>query len=106
MYVGSLIMMLGTPLALGSYWGLVVLIPGLLALGARIVDEEKMLRDDLAGYDEYTRRVRYRLVPGRGDTRCRRTHRRWCEMTPCHPAVRPTPPSTARRDRRGVPWRR
>jgi protein-S-isoprenylcysteine O-methyltransferase Ste14 len=64
MYVGALVMMIGTPLALDSYWGLAVLIPGLLALAARIVDEEKMLSAELAGYDEYTQKVRYRLLPG------------------------------------------
>jgi protein-S-isoprenylcysteine O-methyltransferase Ste14 len=64
MYVGVLVMMIGTPLALDSYWGLAVLIPGLLALAARIVDEEKLLTAELAGYDEYTQKVRYRLMPG------------------------------------------
>jgi protein-S-isoprenylcysteine O-methyltransferase Ste14 len=63
MYVGDLVMIIGTPLALDSYWGLAVLIPGLLALAARIVDEEKMLSAELAGYDEYTQKVRYRLLP-------------------------------------------
>jgi protein-S-isoprenylcysteine O-methyltransferase Ste14 len=64
MYVGTLIMMIGTPLALDSYWGLVatVLIPAVLA--ARIDDEEKMLRQELDGYAEYTQKVHYRLVPG------------------------------------------
>lgn len=64
MYVGALIMMVGMPLALDSYWGLVTLIPGVAVLVLRIVDEEKMLRQDLAGYDEYTNEVHYRLVPG------------------------------------------
>ncbi len=64
MYVGALIMMLGMPLALGSYWGLLTLIPGVLVFVARITDEEKALREELAGYDEYTEKVHYRLVPG------------------------------------------
>ncbi|HEY7051295.1 MAG TPA: isoprenylcysteine carboxylmethyltransferase family protein [Mycobacterium sp.] len=64
MYVGVLIMMIGTPLALGSYWGLVSLIAGVPVLMARIVDEEKMLRKDLTGYDEYAEQVHFRLVPG------------------------------------------
>jgi protein-S-isoprenylcysteine O-methyltransferase Ste14 len=63
MYVGTLIMMVGTPLALDSYWGLATLIPALLALALRIVDEENMLSQELAGYDEYMQQVRYRLVP-------------------------------------------
>ena len=64
MYVGTLIMMLGTPLALDSYWGLLAIIPGVLILAVRITDEEKMLREELDGYDEYTEKVHYRLVPG------------------------------------------
>jgi protein-S-isoprenylcysteine O-methyltransferase Ste14 len=64
MYLGTLVMMTGTPLALDSYWGLVVVAPVLASLVARIADEEKMLTAELAGYDEYTRRVRSRLVPG------------------------------------------
>jgi protein-S-isoprenylcysteine O-methyltransferase Ste14 len=64
MYVGALIMMVGMPLALDSYWGLVTVLPGVAVLALRIVDEEKMLRQDLAGYDAYTQKVHYRLVPG------------------------------------------
>jgi protein-S-isoprenylcysteine O-methyltransferase Ste14 len=63
MYVGVLIMMVGIPLALDSWWGLVVLIPGVIALAFRILDEEKLLRQELDGYSEYTQKVRYRLVP-------------------------------------------
>ena len=64
MYVGALIMMIGMPLALDSYWGLVTLVPGVAVLALRIDDEEKMLRQELAGYSEYTQKVHYRLVPG------------------------------------------
>jgi protein-S-isoprenylcysteine O-methyltransferase Ste14 len=63
MYVGALIMMIGIPLALDSYWGLVVLIPGLIALAFRILDEEKMLAQELDGYRDYTEKVHYRLLP-------------------------------------------
>jgi protein-S-isoprenylcysteine O-methyltransferase Ste14 len=63
LYVGALIMMVGTPFALDSYWGLIAIVPGLLALCVRILDEEEMLRQDLAGYDAYMHDVRYRLVP-------------------------------------------
>lgn len=64
MYLGALIMMIGMPLALDSYWGFVVVLPALFALAARIGDEEKMLTAELAGYGEYTQRVRHRVVPG------------------------------------------
>jgi protein-S-isoprenylcysteine O-methyltransferase Ste14 len=63
MYVGDVIMMVGMPLALGSYWGLLFVIPGVAVLVFRILDEEKLLGQKLAGYREYTQRVRYRLVP-------------------------------------------
>ena len=64
MYVGTLIMMIGTPLALDSYWGLLAIALALPVLAARIEDEEKLLRQELDGYDEYTQKVHYRLVPG------------------------------------------
>jgi protein-S-isoprenylcysteine O-methyltransferase Ste14 len=64
MYVGTLVMMLGTPLALDSYWGLAVIAPALIIFGLRITDEEKMLREELDGYQEYMQKVPYRLVPG------------------------------------------
>lgn len=64
MYVGALMMTLGTPLALGSYWGLLVVAAAVLVFVARILDEENAMRQDLAGYPEYMDKVRYRLVPG------------------------------------------
>ena len=64
MYTGNVIMMVGIPLALGSYWGLVFGVPGLIVLATRIRDEEKLLQQDLDGYREYSQKVRYRLVPG------------------------------------------
>jgi protein-S-isoprenylcysteine O-methyltransferase Ste14 len=64
MYVGALIMMVGMPLALDSFWGLLTIVPGVAALVFRVGDEEKMLRRELDGYDEYTQKVHYRLVPG------------------------------------------
>jgi protein-S-isoprenylcysteine O-methyltransferase Ste14 len=64
MYTGALIMMVGMPLALDSYWGLITLVLGVAVLALRIADEETMLRQELAGYDEYTQQVHYRLVPG------------------------------------------
>ncbi|MGO9384237.1 MAG: methyltransferase family protein [Mycobacterium sp.] len=63
MYTGNVITMVGIPLALGSYWGLVVVLPGLIVLALRIRDEEKLLQEELAGYREYTQKIRYRLVP-------------------------------------------
>jgi protein-S-isoprenylcysteine O-methyltransferase Ste14 len=64
MYASSLPYLLGTPLALGSWWGLLPLaaVPPLLIW--RLLDEERMLAKELPGYTEYQKRVRYRLVPG------------------------------------------
>lgn len=63
MYLGNVIMMIGIPLALGSYWGLLFVIPGIAVLVVRILDEEKLLAAELPGYREYTQRVRYRVLP-------------------------------------------
>ncbi len=64
MYVGVLVMVLGTPLALGSWWGFLPAIGTIPILALRILDEETMLRNELEGYDAYARDVRYRLLPG------------------------------------------
>ena len=63
MYAGAFLYLLGTPLVLGSWIGLALLpfVMGLLIV--RIFIEEAALRKGLPGYDEYTTRVRYRLVP-------------------------------------------
>ena len=63
MYTGALIMCIGVPLALGSWWGLVALAVTMPVLAWRILDEEQLLRRDLPGYAEYAQRVHYRLVP-------------------------------------------
>ncbi len=62
-YVGDLFLVIGTPLALGSWWALVFIVLTIPALMWRILDEEKLLKKDLPGYVEYTQKVRYRLVP-------------------------------------------
>ena len=63
MYSGALVLLLGIPLALGSLWAVVVFAPLLPVLIWRIIDEEKLLNNELAGYTEYCTRVRHRLVP-------------------------------------------
>lgn len=63
MYSGSLIMLFGVPLALGSWWGLLTFIPFTLVLVWRLLDEEKFLVKNLPGYAEYRGRVRYHLLP-------------------------------------------
>lgn len=63
MYATSIVMMVGMPLALGSYWALLIVIPSLALLVIRTVDEENLLRRELPGYRDYMARVRYRLIP-------------------------------------------
>jgi protein-S-isoprenylcysteine O-methyltransferase Ste14 len=63
MYAGVLPMLLGMPLALGSWYGvfgLVLIIPAIIW---RLLDEENFLHKNLPGYTEYTNKVKYRLVP-------------------------------------------
>jgi protein-S-isoprenylcysteine O-methyltransferase Ste14 len=64
MYAGALVMLVGMPLALGSWWGLLVVLAMLPALIWRILDEEKYLSENLPGYAAYRERVRYRIFPG------------------------------------------
>jgi protein-S-isoprenylcysteine O-methyltransferase Ste14 len=63
MYAAGLVMLLGIPIALGSAWGVLVVIAITPALIWRLVDEEDFLTRNLSGYREYRDRVRYRLVP-------------------------------------------
>ena len=63
MYIGALVMLVGVPLALGSFWGLLAVVPMALVIVWRLLDEEKFLAANLAGYSEYQRKVRYHLLP-------------------------------------------
>jgi protein-S-isoprenylcysteine O-methyltransferase Ste14 len=63
MYAAALVMLLGIPIALGSKWGVLVLVAIIPALIWRLLDEEKFLARHLPGYVEYQSRVRYRLIP-------------------------------------------
>jgi protein-S-isoprenylcysteine O-methyltransferase Ste14 len=63
MYAGALILLLGIPIALGSWWGLLAIAPMLAALILRLLDEERFLAKNLPGYSEYREKVKYRLVP-------------------------------------------
>jgi protein-S-isoprenylcysteine O-methyltransferase Ste14 len=63
MYTGTLLFTLASPLALGSWWGLLPVLLVVPMLVWRIFDEEKLLNAELLGYADYARQVRYRLVP-------------------------------------------
>jgi protein-S-isoprenylcysteine O-methyltransferase Ste14 len=63
LYLGAPFYMAATSLVLGSWWGLATAPILAILFGIRIGIEEKALRAGLAGYDEYARRVRWRLIP-------------------------------------------
>lgn len=64
LYAGAMLWMIGTPLLLGSRWGLIGSALLILLVAVRAVGEEKVLAEGLAGYDDYRRKVRFRLLPG------------------------------------------
>jgi protein-S-isoprenylcysteine O-methyltransferase Ste14 len=63
MYLATLFMFLPLPLILGSFWGLIpfAIYPVLIII--RIFNEEKILTEGLNGYEDYKKRVKYRLIP-------------------------------------------
>ena len=63
MYVGGLLLFLGTPLLLGSWYGLLLVLVFIPAGAVRAVLEERALREELPGYDAYMVQVKYRLIP-------------------------------------------
>ncbi len=63
MYSGALVMLLGVPLALGSWWGLFTIIPITLVIVWRLLEEEQFLAKNLSGYSDYRNKVRHRLLP-------------------------------------------
>jgi protein-S-isoprenylcysteine O-methyltransferase Ste14 len=63
MYAGVIPYFLGVPLLLGSWLGLALVPLLIVVLGIRTVLEERTLRAELEGYNDYAAEVRYRLVP-------------------------------------------
>jgi protein-S-isoprenylcysteine O-methyltransferase Ste14 len=63
MYAGALLVFLGAPLALGSWWGLLVVPIAAAGFAWRLLDEENALKRDLQGYEEYMDKVQHRLIP-------------------------------------------
>jgi protein-S-isoprenylcysteine O-methyltransferase Ste14 len=63
-YAGAIVAALGTPLLLGSLWGLILAALTVALYAARTALEDRTLREELPGYAEYARRTRYRLLPG------------------------------------------
>ena len=63
MYAAALAMLLGIPIALGSWWSVLLVVAMMPAFIWRMLDEERFLARNLPGYTEYLGRVRYRLLP-------------------------------------------
>ena len=63
MYVGAVLLMIGMPLWLESYAGVIFAALPIAILAVRILIEERFLKRELKGYEDYTKRVRYRLLP-------------------------------------------
>ena len=63
LYLGCLLMTLGAPLLLGSLYGFIIGCIGVFVVAGRIIGEENMLVNELEGYAEYKKKVKYRLVP-------------------------------------------
>ena len=63
MYAATIWLFLSIPLVLGSWWSLLCFLPYIPVIVIRIINEEKLLKSELEGYNEYTRKVKYRLSP-------------------------------------------
>ena len=63
MYTASIILFLSIPLVLGSLIALGVFIFYPILIIVRILNEEKVLENELQGYKEYKKKVKYRLIP-------------------------------------------
>jgi protein-S-isoprenylcysteine O-methyltransferase Ste14 len=63
MYAGGLVMFIGMPLALGSWWGTLAMLVITPVIIWRLFDEERFLAKNLSGYIDYQRKVRRRLIP-------------------------------------------
>jgi protein-S-isoprenylcysteine O-methyltransferase Ste14 len=63
MYTSGLMFFIGLPLLLGSWIGLAFSALFILGIAWRAVREERVLRAELSGYDDYAARVRYRFIP-------------------------------------------
>jgi protein-S-isoprenylcysteine O-methyltransferase Ste14 len=63
MYAGAFVMLIGVPLSLASWWGLVAVAPLIGVIIWRLVAEEEYLKKNLTGYSEYQSKVKYRLFP-------------------------------------------
>ena len=63
MYAVTVWLFLSIPVVLGSWWAFLCFLPYVALIVIRIINEEKLLSSELEGYEEYKKRVKYRLLP-------------------------------------------
>jgi protein-S-isoprenylcysteine O-methyltransferase Ste14 len=63
MYAGAVLLFISTPLLLGSVYGLAIGMLLIVTIAARSVGEEAMLKRELEGYSDYTKKVKWRIIP-------------------------------------------
>lgn len=63
MYSGAALIIVASPLALGSYWGLIFSMLLIVIIVHCLLDEKALLNEELEGYSDYCKKQPYRLVP-------------------------------------------
>ena len=63
MYAGAVLLFISTPMLLGSIYGLAFGLLLIITIAARSVGEEAMLKQELEGYSDYMKRVKWRIIP-------------------------------------------
>lgn len=63
-YAGNILPLPGIVLALGSVWEIIQASVAMVIRVTRTVLEDRNLQEELPGYMDYARRVRFRLIPG------------------------------------------
>jgi len=63
MYAGAVLLFIAAPLLLGSVWGLLLGLLLIVTIAVRSLGEEAMLKDELEGYRDYMRKVKWRMIP-------------------------------------------
>ena len=63
MYAVTIWLFLSIPLVLGSFWSLLCFLPYPIIMAVRILNEERVLSKGLEGYEDYKKKVKYRLIP-------------------------------------------
>ena len=63
MYAATILMFLTVPIILGSWWSLLIFLGYPVVIAVRIINEEKILTAQLEGYEDYKKKVKFRLIP-------------------------------------------